>query len=184
MDNQGDSQDFSKPPPTGYICHRCNQPGHWIKACPTNGNPVFDKPGQDFCLFLNQITCIVIQACSRLCVTIDIFFLADKHWWSTNNVFGGKSWNKNPLSSFLICQREERSNVRNKKIQIYVLNVWFFFEFSRISNVSVVISLSLFFVYASKFFLTNSIYEINLIISRSVKNWLKCLQNSSASFKN
>lgn len=29
-------------PRSDYICHRCNQPGHYIKNCPTNGNPEFD----------------------------------------------------------------------------------------------------------------------------------------------
>ncbi|GAM23219.1 hypothetical protein SAMD00019534_063940 [Acytostelium subglobosum LB1] len=29
------------PPPT-YICHRCNQPGHYINQCPTNGDPNFN----------------------------------------------------------------------------------------------------------------------------------------------
>uniref|UniRef100_A0A060SX09 ARAD1A04950p n=1 Tax=Blastobotrys adeninivorans TaxID=409370 RepID=A0A060SX09_BLAAD len=27
------------PPPKGYLCHRCGQPGHWIQACPTNNDP-------------------------------------------------------------------------------------------------------------------------------------------------
>ena len=31
----------AKPPP-GYICHRCQQPGHYIRSCPTNGDPAFD----------------------------------------------------------------------------------------------------------------------------------------------
>ncbi|KAJ4796701.1 hypothetical protein LUZ62_047947 [Rhynchospora pubera] len=29
-------------PPPGYVCHRCNVPGHFIQHCPTNGNPAFD----------------------------------------------------------------------------------------------------------------------------------------------
>jgi E3 ubiquitin-protein ligase RBBP6 len=29
-------------PPPGYICYRCNQPGHWIDQCPTNGDPNYD----------------------------------------------------------------------------------------------------------------------------------------------
>ncbi|KAL8111491.1 hypothetical protein AgCh_019267 [Apium graveolens] len=29
-------------PPAGYICHRCNEPGHFIQHCPTNGDPAFD----------------------------------------------------------------------------------------------------------------------------------------------
>jgi len=32
-----------KPPPTGYICHRCGNKGHWIQACPTNEDPNFDN---------------------------------------------------------------------------------------------------------------------------------------------
>ena len=31
----------SKPPPS-YICHRCGQGGHFIRYCPTNGDPAFD----------------------------------------------------------------------------------------------------------------------------------------------
>lgn len=30
-------------PPPGYVCRRCNVKGHWIQACPTNGDPDF-KP--------------------------------------------------------------------------------------------------------------------------------------------
>ena len=30
-----------KPGPN-YICHRCGEHGHFIKYCPTNGNPTFD----------------------------------------------------------------------------------------------------------------------------------------------
>lgn len=26
-------------PPPGYVCRRCNVKGHWIQACPTNGDP-------------------------------------------------------------------------------------------------------------------------------------------------
>eukprot|EP00210_Caulerpa_lentillifera_P001521 g1459.t1 len=29
-------------PPFGYICHRCNIPGHFIDECPTNGDPAYD----------------------------------------------------------------------------------------------------------------------------------------------
>ena len=32
-----------KPPPQGYICHRCGEKGHWIQACPTNNDPNFDN---------------------------------------------------------------------------------------------------------------------------------------------
>ena len=28
--------------PHGYMCHRCGQTGHYIKYCPTNGDPTFD----------------------------------------------------------------------------------------------------------------------------------------------
>lgn len=31
-----------KPPPT-YICHRCNQPGHYKDQCPTKGDPIYDR---------------------------------------------------------------------------------------------------------------------------------------------
>ena len=27
-------------PPPGYICHRCNIPGHWIQNCPTKNAQV------------------------------------------------------------------------------------------------------------------------------------------------
>ena len=30
-------------PPTGYICYRCGEKGHWIQACPTNDDPTFDN---------------------------------------------------------------------------------------------------------------------------------------------
>ncbi|CAI9093970.1 OLC1v1029594C1 [Oldenlandia corymbosa var. corymbosa] len=30
------------PPPPGYVCHRCNIPGHLIQHCSTNGDPNFD----------------------------------------------------------------------------------------------------------------------------------------------
>lgn len=28
-------------PPPDYRCHRCGQPGHYIQACPTNGDDTF-----------------------------------------------------------------------------------------------------------------------------------------------
>ncbi|CAE6214034.1 unnamed protein product [Arabidopsis arenosa] len=31
-----------KTPPPGYVCHRCNVPGHFIQHCPTNGDPNYD----------------------------------------------------------------------------------------------------------------------------------------------
>lgn len=31
-----------KTPPQGYVCHRCNIPGHYIQHCPTNGDPNYD----------------------------------------------------------------------------------------------------------------------------------------------
>ena len=30
-------------PPTGYICYRCGDKGHWIQECPTNDNPEYDN---------------------------------------------------------------------------------------------------------------------------------------------
>lgn len=32
-----------RPPPAGYLCYRCGQKGHWIQACPTNGDETFDN---------------------------------------------------------------------------------------------------------------------------------------------
>ena len=32
----------NQPIPPGYICHRCQQKGHLISDCPTNGMPEFD----------------------------------------------------------------------------------------------------------------------------------------------
>ncbi|KAK6520618.1 E3 ubiquitin-protein ligase rbbp6 [Arthrobotrys conoides] len=32
----------SHPPPTGYVCYRCGEKGHWIQQCPTNADPNFD----------------------------------------------------------------------------------------------------------------------------------------------
>lgn len=29
-------------PPPGYVCHRCGEEGHFIKYCPTNGDPNFN----------------------------------------------------------------------------------------------------------------------------------------------
>jgi len=34
---------LDKPPPN-YRCHRCGSPEHYIQACPTNGNVMYDKP--------------------------------------------------------------------------------------------------------------------------------------------
>ncbi|KAH0689813.1 hypothetical protein KY289_017171 [Solanum tuberosum] len=31
-----------KKPPYGYVCHRCNVPGHYIQHCPTNGDHSYD----------------------------------------------------------------------------------------------------------------------------------------------
>ncbi|KAI9675617.1 MAG: hypothetical protein M1817_000983 [Caeruleum heppii] len=31
------------PPPSGYICYRCGEKGHWIQECPTNNDPEFDN---------------------------------------------------------------------------------------------------------------------------------------------
>jgi protein MPE1 len=30
-----------RPLPSGYVCHRCGIPGHWIQACPTLNDPTF-----------------------------------------------------------------------------------------------------------------------------------------------
>ncbi|GJS21069.1 DWNN domain-containing protein [Tanacetum coccineum] len=41
---KGDGRETYKwlKPPKGYVCHRCNIPGHFIQHCPTNGDPNFD----------------------------------------------------------------------------------------------------------------------------------------------
>ncbi|XP_024539207.1 E3 ubiquitin ligase PQT3-like isoform X1 [Selaginella moellendorffii] len=31
-----------KTPPDGYVCHRCNEPGHYIQHCPTNKDPSYN----------------------------------------------------------------------------------------------------------------------------------------------
>lgn len=31
-----------KVPPPGYVCYRCNLPGHFIYECPTNGDPAYN----------------------------------------------------------------------------------------------------------------------------------------------
>ncbi|KAG8532615.1 uncharacterized protein KY384_002492 [Bacidia gigantensis] len=31
------------PPASTYVCHRCNEKGHWIQECPTNNDPAFDN---------------------------------------------------------------------------------------------------------------------------------------------
>ena len=31
-------------PPPGYVCKRCNRPGHYIHVCPTNADPSYDRP--------------------------------------------------------------------------------------------------------------------------------------------
>ncbi|KAL9603968.1 MAG: hypothetical protein Q9179_002030 [Wetmoreana sp. 5 TL-2023] len=30
-----------RPPPSGYVCYRCGEKGHWIQACPTNDDPSY-----------------------------------------------------------------------------------------------------------------------------------------------
>ena len=31
------------PPPSGYICYRCGEKGHWIQVCPTNDDPAYEN---------------------------------------------------------------------------------------------------------------------------------------------
>jgi len=50
-----------KQPPPSYVCHRCNQPGHYINNCPTNGDPNYDfhkvkKPTGIPRVFLKPVT--------------------------------------------------------------------------------------------------------------------------------
>ncbi|KAK9086941.1 hypothetical protein Syun_029335 [Stephania yunnanensis] len=40
MDGRMSTSD--RAPPASYICHRCNIPGHFIRDCPTNGDPNYD----------------------------------------------------------------------------------------------------------------------------------------------
>ncbi|CAH1767010.1 10236_t:CDS:2 [Entrophospora sp. SA101] len=34
---------IQKPLPPNYVCYRCGQKGHWIQACPTNGDRSYDN---------------------------------------------------------------------------------------------------------------------------------------------
>ena len=56
-------QNTSKVPPPHYVCHRCGQGGHWISACPTNGDTAFDfrriKKVSQFSI------CFLLVACCR-----------------------------------------------------------------------------------------------------------------------
>ncbi|POY70066.1 hypothetical protein BMF94_6928 [Rhodotorula taiwanensis] len=38
-----DSGMAHREPPSGYICYRCGQKGHWIQECPTNNDPAYDN---------------------------------------------------------------------------------------------------------------------------------------------
>eukprot|EP01094_Clydonella_sp_ATCC50884_P010860 TRINITY_DN20679_c0_g1_i1.p1 TRINITY_DN20679_c0_g1~~TRINITY_DN20679_c0_g1_i1.p1 ORF type:complete len:333 (+),score=59.68 TRINITY_DN20679_c0_g1_i1:325-1323(+) len=40
--SRGPRNQEARVPPPEYICHRCNQPGHYIINCPTNGDPAYD----------------------------------------------------------------------------------------------------------------------------------------------
>ncbi|KAJ3387312.1 hypothetical protein HDU92_002019 [Lobulomyces angularis] len=42
--NQTSSFTSSQPPRPGYICYRCRKPGHYLKDCPTHGDPNFEGP--------------------------------------------------------------------------------------------------------------------------------------------
>ncbi|KAI1810105.1 hypothetical protein GGS20DRAFT_589877 [Poronia punctata] len=46
--SQASACDVSVPPPTNYLCKRCNEPGHWIQLCPTNIDPDFDLAPCDY----------------------------------------------------------------------------------------------------------------------------------------
>lgn len=37
----GEGRGIPRPPVT-YVCSRCSKPGHYVKFCPTNGDPAFD----------------------------------------------------------------------------------------------------------------------------------------------
>ncbi|MCD7467148.1 hypothetical protein HAX54_004423 [Datura stramonium] len=34
--------EYWRKPPSGYVCHGCNVPRHFIQHCPTNGDPNYD----------------------------------------------------------------------------------------------------------------------------------------------
>jgi len=42
VQSNGRGMQMRKNPPVGYVCYRCNQPGHFIYDCPTNGDPNFN----------------------------------------------------------------------------------------------------------------------------------------------
>lgn len=46
-----DPRDLSTGPPSSstYLCHRCNQPGHYISRCPTNGDKAFNVVRRSGC---------------------------------------------------------------------------------------------------------------------------------------
>lgn len=42
MQNPAMGQKGNTVPYAGYVCKRCNKPGHFIKFCPTNDDPKFN----------------------------------------------------------------------------------------------------------------------------------------------
>ncbi|CZR62097.1 uncharacterized protein PAC_11994 [Phialocephala subalpina] len=35
---------YGQPPPSNYVCNRCNKKGHHLQVCPTNLDPDYDRP--------------------------------------------------------------------------------------------------------------------------------------------
>ena len=55
--NQRGHTQTPKPPPKGYVCHKCNEPGHWIADCPlpsTKRTKDASKPDAPFKDILNR----------------------------------------------------------------------------------------------------------------------------------
>ncbi|KAF8857235.1 hypothetical protein BDZ45DRAFT_691103 [Acephala macrosclerotiorum] len=38
------SEVYEQPPPSNYVCNRCDKKGHHLQVCPTNLDPAYDRP--------------------------------------------------------------------------------------------------------------------------------------------